>query len=306
VKCLFTFGAATPTVNSELARARSKGKRDNMAAPTAAPTPTSGPGRAAIPERTLRRDNWKKAPTVTGAVLIAFVIYATWAAFVNGDYYYKPYISPFYSPCLASSCGSDSSQYIHGSAGVPHLGIFGPWWIISPAIIILIFPLGFRMTCYYYRRSYYRAIWQSPPACAVAEPHKHYSGETRFPLILQNLHRYFFYAGLVFNVLLTWDAIDAFRSHSGAWGHVGVGTFVLLINAILLWCYSASCHSCRHIIGGRLKHFSKHPIRFKMWGIVSKLNGRHMQLAWCSLVWVALTDLYVRLAASGTIHGGWV
>jgi hypothetical protein len=27
-----------------------------------------------------------------------------------------------------------------------------------------------------------------------------------------------------------------------------------------------------------------------------------MQLAWCSLIFVALTDLYVRLVASGTIH----
>jgi hypothetical protein len=86
-----------------------------------------------------------------------------------------------------------------------------------------------------------------------------------------------------------------------------VGSFVLLINAALLWAYSLSCHSCRHIVGGRLKHFSKHPIRFKMWGFVSNLNQRHMQLAWASLIFVALTDLYVRLAASGTLgHGSWI
>ena len=42
------------------------------------------------------------------------------------------------------------------------------WWL-SPAILILIFPLGFRFTCYYYRRSYYRSFWWSPPACAVAD-----------------------------------------------------------------------------------------------------------------------------------------
>jgi hypothetical protein len=57
---------------------------------------------------------------------------------------------------------------------------------LSPALIILIFPLGFRMTCYYYRKAYYRSFWMSPPACAVAEPHKTYTGETRAPLILQN------------------------------------------------------------------------------------------------------------------------
>jgi hypothetical protein len=44
-----------------------------------------------------------------------------------------------------------------------------------------------------------------------------------------------------------------------------------------------------------------------MWGVVTKLNQRHMQIAWASLVWVALADVYVRLAASGTLgHGSWI
>ena len=93
----------------------------------------------------------------------------------------------------------------------------------------------------------------------------------------------------------------AFRNHEGEWGHIGFGTVVLVVNAVLLWAYSLSCHSCRHIIGGRLKHFSRHPIRFKVWGFVSKLNTRHMQMAWASLIFVALTDLYVRLVAAGWI-----
>ena len=78
------------------------------------------------------------------------------------------------------------------------------------------------MTCYYYRRAYYRAFWLSPPACAVSEPHKSYSGESRFPLILQNVHRYFFYAGLIFNIILTYDAVIAF-GHHGYGGHFGLG-----------------------------------------------------------------------------------
>lgn len=279
--------------------------------PTPAPAPKpeiKANPRAAIAAKTLRNDRWWVSPAISFAVLSAFIIYATWAAFDNGNYYIKPYISPFYSPCLAHICGAAST---HGNTGVPpHLSIFGAWWAISPAIIILIFPLGFRMTCYYYRRAYYRAFWMSPPACAVAEPHKSYSGETRFPLIMQNIHRYFFYAGLIFNAILTYDAVAAFvepRAASYGGGYVGLGSFVLLTNAILLWLYSASCHSCRHIVGGRIKHFSKHPIRFKMWGIVSKLNTRHMQLAWTSLIFVALTDVYVRLAASGALgHGRWI
>ena len=79
----------------------------------------------------------------------------------------------------------------------PNWDLFGSWWGLSPALLILIFPLGFRLTCYYYRKAYYRGFWASPPACAVAEPHKKYTGETRFPLILQNIHRYFFYAALL-------------------------------------------------------------------------------------------------------------
>jgi hypothetical protein len=173
--------------------------------------------------------------------------------------------------------------------------------IISPALFILIFPLGFRLTCYYYRKAYYRSFWMSPPACAVAEPHSKYTGETRAPLILQNGHRWFFFAGLIFNAILTYDAIIAFKNPEGEWGHMSVGTLVLIANATLLWLYSASCHTCRHTIGGRLKHFSKHPIRYKLWGWVSVLNHRHPVYAWISLFGVALTDLYVRLVAAGTI-----
>jgi hypothetical protein len=267
---------------------------------------TTAPARADIPQPTLRTDRWWVSPVISFAVLTAFVVYATWAAFVNGNYWYKPYISPFYSPCLANICGGNEHHYIQGAAGVPHLSWIGPWWAISPAIIILIVPLGYRLTCYYYRRAYYRAFWLSPPACAVGEPHKRYSGETRFPLIINNVHRYFFYLGTILNVILTYDAIYALyapRNH----GVFGVGNVVLLTNAVLLWGYTLSCHSCRHIIGGRLRHFSKHPIRYKAWGFVSRLNQSHMQLAWASLIWVALTDLYVRLAVSGALgHGSWI
>ena len=267
-------------------------------APQASPPPPSG-ARAQIAARTLRSDRWWVNPAVSAGVLLAFIGYSTWAAFQHADYFYRPYISPFYSPCLATTCmkARAGAKIIHA----PTVGIVGPWWVISPAIIVLIVPLGFRLTCYYYRKAYYRSFWRSPPACAVAEPHKRYSGETRFPLILQNIHRYFFYLGLILNLILTYDAVVSFRNHQDQWGHAGFGTLMLVINAVLLWLYSMSCHSCRHIVGGRLKHFSRHPIRFKLWGVVTKLNAKHMQLAWASLVFVALTDLYVRLVASGTI-----
>jgi len=252
---------------------------------------TTAPGRAQISARTLRTDRWWVQPAVTVLVLVAFIIYATVRAFANDYYYSAPYISPFYSPCLATSCVPGSGE----------VALFGDWWKLSPALIILIFPLGFRLTCYYYRKAYYRGFWSSPPACAVAEPHGKYTGERRFPLVLNNVHRYFFYIGLIFNVILTYDAVIAFRDSTGAWGHMGLGTLVLLANAALLWLYSLSCHSCRHVMGGRLTHFSKHPVRYKAWTFVSKLNTRHMAFAWASLIGVALADLYVALVAGGTI-----
>jgi len=253
-------------------------------------------GRAKIAERTLRTDKWWLQPLITFGVLISFIIYATWRAFENNYYFVHPLISPFYSPCLSQSCAPGSSLLGHL---FPIIHIWG--MTFSPALFILIFPLGFRMTCYYYRKAYYRSFWMSPPACAVAEPHAKYTGETRAPLILQNAHRWFFYAGLVFNVLLTIDAILAFRNEHEQWGHMSVGTLVLLANATFLWFYSLSCHTCRHTLGGRLRNFSKHPVRYKAWTVVSKLNHFHQQFAWISLAGVWLTDIYVREVATHAI-----
>jgi hypothetical protein len=252
------------------------------------PADSRGRGRAAIAAKTLRTDRWWLPPLVTVLVLLGFVVYGVWVAFVDKNYFADPYISPFYSPCLAAKCGD------HATAA-----IFGSWWPLSPALLVLPFPLGFRLTCYYYRKAYYRSFWRSPPACAVPDGHARYTGETRFPLILQNIHRYFFYAAIVVAGILTYDTVLSFRDEKYEWGHMGLGTVVFLINIVLIWAYTASCHSCRHIVGGKLRHFSKHPVRYKAWQFVGKLNARHMQLAWASLVSVALADFYVYLVASG-------
>lgn len=267
--------------------------------PPAPPTPPAPParhgvlsaGRAAITARHLRTDRWWLQPLLTALGLGAFVVYSTWRAFANAHYYAEPYVSPFYSPCLGSNC-------VDMPLGA-RWPLFGDWWGLSPALLVLIFPLGFRLTCYYYRKAYYRGFWASPPACAVAEPHEKYTGETRFPLILQNIHRYFFYFAIPVAGILTYDVVLAFRDEHGAWGHMGLGTLVLLVNIVLIWAYTISCHSCRHIVGGRLRHFSRHPVRYRMWSWVGRLNARHMLLAWASLVSVALADLYVYLVASG-------
>jgi hypothetical protein len=246
--------------------------------------------------RTLRRDRWWANPSVTVGFLTAFIVYSTWAVFQNAHYYvgasaHRDLISPFYSPCLTASC-------VHGARGA----LFITWWAISPGILVLGGPLGFRLTCYYYRKAYYRSFWQSPPACGVADGHKSYSGETRFPLILQNIHRYFFFIALIFNTILTIDAIMAFRLPGDGGIGVSLGTVVLVMNATLLWLYTLSCHFCRHVCGGNVNQFSKHPVRHKIWTLLSPLNARHMQLAWASLTFVAVADIYVRLVSSGAFH----
>ena len=92
-----------------------------------------------------------------------------------------------------------------------------------------------------------------------------------------------------------------FRNEDGEWGHMGLGTLVFIANIALIWLYTLSCHSCRHVVGGRLRHFSKHPVRYKAWTFVSKLNSRHAQYAWLSLFSVAIADLYVLLLSTGAI-----
>jgi hypothetical protein len=250
--------------------------------------------RAQISARTLRKDPWWRAPAITAVLLTIWVTYATVHVFI-GRWYWVPqyhYLTPFYSPCISGEC-------------VPGSSSLGQWFpalppIIPYALVSLPFVLGFRLTCYYYRRAYYRAFWRAPAACAVREPHARYTGETRFPLIMQNLHRIFFYMVILISILNTYDVVQAFRGPNGSFGF-GLGTLIMLVNVVLLWAYTLSCHSCRHITGGRLKNFSKHPVRYWIWTQVSKLNARHMQLAWTTLGTLMLTDLYIWLVASGAI-----
>ncbi|MAU81063.1 hypothetical protein ACIGKQ_00330 [Gordonia sp. NPDC062954] len=267
-----------------------------MSAP-AAERDTAGvfsPGRARIAARTLRSDRWWLSPLLTVLGLSAFVVYATVRSFVRSAYWVADYhyLTPFYSPCLSDSCVPGSSHF-----GTPFPEL--PMWI-PLGFVVLPFLLGFRLTCYYYRKAYYRSFWQSPPACAVAEPHRGYTGETRLPLILQNAHRYFFYVALIVTVINTYDAITAFHGKDGGFGF-GLGNVILVVNVILLWAYTVSCHSCRHATGGRLKHFSAHPVRYWMWTQVTRLNTRHMMFAWITLGTLVLTDFYIMLVASNTI-----
>ncbi|MEX1258580.1 MAG: succinate dehydrogenase [Gemmatimonadota bacterium] len=244
---------------------------------------------------TARPDTWWLKPLGIFLALSAFVVYATWAAFQGEHYSFGPYLSPFYSPELFG----DSSHALFG----PRPGWWPGWLPFSPAFLILWAPGGFRLTCYYYRGAYYKAFWADPSACGVSEPRKGYRGERSFPLILQNVHRYFLYLALVFVVILSHDAWKALWFENPATGAVefglGVGSLVLLVNVILLGGYTLGCHSLRHLVGGRLSRISGRPVQAASYQCVSCLNRKHMIWAWMSLFWVAFSDIYVRLLSMG-------
>ncbi len=245
--------------------------------------------------QTQRRDTWWVQPLAIFLGLSTFVIYSTWAAFQGNHYAAGPYLSPFYSPELFG----DSHHSLFG----PKPGFWPIWLPFSPAFLILWAPAGFRLTCYYYRGAYYKAFWADPPACTVGEPRKRYLGEHSFPLILQNVHRYFLYLALAFVVILSYDVWRALWFADLATGQesfgLGVGTLVLAINVFLLGGYTLGCHSLRHVIGGFKDQLSGSPIRFTSYRCVSCLNQRHMRWAWFSLFWVGFADLYVRLVSMG-------
>jgi hypothetical protein len=255
--------------------------------------------RPPIAAPTLRKDGWWALPVTVVVVLLSFIIYSTWAGLQNAYYYAPPYLSPFYSPCVSTSCLHSTFGY-----GIPdiHFPIIG---VLSPAFLILWGPGLFRLTCYYYRKAYYRSFWLAPPACAVRDTKTGYTGETRFPLIIQNAHRYAWYVAVIFIVFLAWDGILAFRFPTPTGGHefgMGVGTIIMWINVILLGAYTFSCHSCRHVCGGHVDVFSRAKARYGLWRLITRLNEQHPTFAWLSLFGVGLTDLYIRLVAMGIIR----
>jgi hypothetical protein len=253
----------------------------------------AAPGRAAISARTLRTDRWWFEPAYTVVGLSAWLIWGLVHTLIIKDFYFAEgrgfhYLTPFFSPCVSNACTPDAAEFGRFMPDIP---------LVPYALISLPFLLLFRLTCYYYRRAYYRSFWLSPPACAVPDGHTSYTGETRFPLVFQNLHRYAFYAAVLISLVNTWDLIRSF--HGTQTFGFGLGNVVMLVNVVLLWAYTVSCHSCRHIMGGRLKHFSQHPVRYRAWTFVSKLNTRHKELAWITLGSLALVDIYVLAISAG-------
>ena len=83
---------------------------------------------------------------------------------------------------------------------------------------------------------------------------------------------------------------------------MGLGTVILVVNVVLIWLYTLSCHSCRHSSAAGCGTSRKHPVRYKLWTWVSKLNASHARYAWLSLFSVAIADFYIYLLATGAIE----
>jgi hypothetical protein len=236
-----------------------------------------------------RRLPWWVEPFAIVTVLTAFGIYSlTIVLLFPGTY--EEYISPFYSPPL----------------GRPE---WLPWFITAPMFILWI-PLGFRATCYYYRKAYYRAFFFDPPACKAQAQRfdrpwsnnaESYRGE-RALFVLNNVHRYFLYASIVVVVFLWYDTILTFFP-DGSFG-VRVGSLIWLVNVVLISAYTFSCHSLRHLIGGNKDCYTcvrGGNTRRKLYNGVTRLNLWHPQWAWLSLVSLLVTDVYFRLIQSDII-----
>ena len=244
--------------------------------------------------QTMRPDAWWVQPLLVCLGLGAFLIYSTWAAFQGVHYHFGSYLSPFYSPEIFGASP-------HSLLG-PKPGWWPGWLPFSPALLILWAPGLFRVTCYYYRGAYYKSFWADPPACTVGEPRQRYLGEKSFPLIMQNVHRYFLYLALVFLLLLAHDVWKAmwFVDPAGrvVFG-IGLGTVVLAVNVVFLTGYTFGCHSLRHLVGGFHDQLSKAPACRKTYACVSCFTRAHQRWAWMSLFSVMFADLYVRLCSMG-------
>ena len=237
---------------------------------------------------TRRRDRWWIAPTVQGFMFTVLALYLffsgiVWTPLFGTGYEFEGYLSPLFSPLIR------------------------PDWLpafISPGLLILWIPLGFRATCYYYRKAYYRFYFADPPGCTVGEPivHRGYAMETAFPFILQNFHRYFLYLAFIPLTFLWLDLIPAFFPEGQA--RLGLGGVIFLVNVILLSGFSLSCNSLRHVAGGRLDCFScsrRAKVQHGIWQRLTALNRNHMAWAWVSFLSVTLADVYVRLLVMGVV-----
>tara|TARA_Y100000766_G_scaffold265742_1_gene259532 strand:- start:1813 stop:2667 length:855 start_codon:yes stop_codon:yes gene_type:complete len=241
-----------------------------------------------------RIDRWWTQPLWMGVALTAALIYTVLRlVYFDSQIHYENHrvTSPIFSPDIIHLWNLD----------VPN-------WANS-AMLILWIPFGFRGTCYYMRRVYYRTFFASPSACMVAEPKISkkigYRGE-RGLFFFNHLHRYMLYLALIILTMKYFDILHTMQFYSpNGQTSIGlsIGTIVLTIEAFLLTMYVTSCHAFRHLIGGGANRWRGILGKFqgRIYEIVSGFNIHHGFWFWTSLAMVFLGDLFVWGVAEGVL-----
>lgn len=231
-----------------------------------------------------RNDRWWLSPLISGSIIVIFGIYTVLVLFFGGDSYkFNHYLSPIF--------GIELPQSFLDQINWPTS--------LSPALLIIWSPIGFRATCYYMRQIYYRSFFGNPPGCGIdgiAFRRGKYTGERWLPLILNNFHRYFFYTAVILTTIHWIEFISALQ-----YG-VGLGNVLLFLDTLFLTLYVVSCHAFRHLIGGGADCYScgsVKSVQHKGWSLLSKLNQRHGTFFWLSLGSVIIADFYIRLLNMG-------
>ena len=248
---------------------------------------------------TSRRDRWWVQPLLVFLVLSAFIVYATWAAF-QGEHYYlekdgRHYLSPFYSPELVRRL---AARLVRAKPA------WWPAWLpFSPALLILWAPGGLPLHLLLLPRRLLQGVLGRPARLRrrraaqelLGRAHLAAGPAERPPLLPvpgRAVHR------------SCWPGTPSRRSGSRTrtafrFG-VGVGSLVLTRQRLSCWAATRSAAiRCGTWSAGGIDQLSKAPDAPRAYECVSCLNRRHMVWAWCSLFWVAFSDLYVRLCSMG-------
>lgn len=242
-----------------------------------------------------RKDNWWIKPLIQGLIILIFIAYTTMILFLPENIVGSGEFGNYHSPIFDLSITTPLAKAI-GWPNTP---------LLPAALLVLWIPIGYRATCYYMRRIYYRSFFGNPPACAtngVNFRRGSYTGERMLPFILNNFHRWFLYFAIALALFHWVELPNAFNMGTNGKFvfRIGLGTVLLVLDTVLLSFYVLSCHAFRHLIGGGTECFScsgVKTVQYHSWHIVSKLNEYHGTFFWLSLISVMIADFYIRLLA---------
>lgn len=246
-----------------------------------------------------RKDNWWIKPLIQGGVIVIFVIYTLVALFIFGEESAK------FGNLLSPIFGVEIPKDWLTSIGWPKVANSDKY-LLAPALLVIWAPTGFRATCYYMRRIYYRSFFGNPPACAtngINFRRGKYTGERWLPFVLNNFHRYFLYTAILIALFHWFELLTVTFFIDGAFA-ITLGSLILLADTTFLTFYIGSCHAFRHLMGGGSNCYSCSGVKnvqHKAWKFISRINENHGNWFWLSLISVMVADVYIRLLNWGMI-----